>query len=194
MPLQMFQTISHFIRQALLPVEEAGRGLLWIGLAWCLVSCTGNKVYDHYEQTPTTGWEKNDTLAFGVPPIAADGLYAIDLGLRTTGLYPFMSITLVVEHDIIPTQTTTTSADSLDIPVSPTLIRNSRAVPHILNCSLVDERGNTKGQGINYYQHDFHLADLTLHAGDSLRLLIRHDMKREILPGISDVGIRIHRH
>jgi gliding motility-associated lipoprotein GldH len=79
MPLQMFQTISHFIRQALLPVEEAGRGLLWIGLAWCLVSCTGNKVYDHYEQTPTTGWEKNDTLTFGVPPLAVDGLYAIDL-------------------------------------------------------------------------------------------------------------------
>ena len=190
----MFQTISHFFRQALLPVEETGRGLLWIGLAWCLASCTGNKVYDHYEQTPTTGWEKNDTLTFGVPPLAADGLYAIDLGLRTTGLYPFMSITLVVEHDIIPTETTATTADSLDIPASPTLIRNSRAVPHILNCSLVDERGNTKGQGINYYQHDFHLADLTLHAGDSLRLLIRHDMKREILPGISDVGIRIHRH
>ena len=27
-------------------------------------SCTGNKVYDKYQHTPISGWEKNDTLKF----------------------------------------------------------------------------------------------------------------------------------
>jgi gliding motility-associated lipoprotein GldH len=53
----------------------------------------------------------------------------------------------------------------------------------------MNTRGNTRGQGINYYQYNFHIADVALIEGDSLRISIRHDMKREILPGISDIGI-----
>ena len=42
---------------------------------------------------------------------------------------------------------------------------------------------------MSYYQYDFPLSTLRLKEGDSLALVVRHAMKREILPGISDVGI-----
>lgn len=34
---------------------------------------------------------------------------------------------------------------------------------------------------------------MTLVPGDSLQISVRHDMKREILPGVSDVGIKIEK-
>ena len=37
-------------------------------------------------------------------------------------------------------------------------------------------------QIVNIYQ---------MHQGDSIHVAIRHDMKREILPGVSDIGIKI---
>lgn len=148
------------------------------------VSCIGRKVYDHYEELPVAGWEKNDTIAFLLPPVAQSGLYSLDLGLRTTSQYPFMSLTLVIEKSIIPTDTATVK------PLFPSSIKPTVST---LSCRLMDSRGHAKGQGINYYQYDFHVADLSLSAGDSLRVCIRHDMKREILPGISDLGIQLHR-
>ena len=53
-------------------------------------SCKDSMVYDSYSHTPIAGWEKNDTLSFDIPPLAASGYYQEHLGLRITGAYPFM--------------------------------------------------------------------------------------------------------
>lgn len=151
--------------------------------AFVAAGCIGRKVYDHYEELPVAGWEKNDTITFLVPPVAQGGLYSLDLGLRTTTQYPFMSLTLIVEQLTFPLDT---AARPL-FPVAP------RPSVTTLSCRLMDSRGHVKGQGINYFQHDFHVADIVLNAGDSLRFSVRHDMKREILPGISDLGLRLRR-
>ena len=37
------------------------------------------------------------------------------------------------------------------------------------------------------------MPDIDLRRGDSIRVDIRHDMKRDILPGISNVGLKIVR-
>ena len=47
---------------------------------------------------------------------------------------------------------------------------------------------------MSYYQYQVPVNDITLQQGDSLHICVRHDMKREILPGISDVGIKMTRH
>lgn len=135
-----------------------------------LTSCDSKKVYDTYEHTPIAGWEKSDLLSFSIPKVATSGTYSTDLGLRVNESYPFMSVTLIVEQHILPSDKTVTDT---------------------LKCSLIDEKGNTTGQGVNLYQYRFHVSDLPLQAGDSLQVKVRHDMKREILPGISDVGIRL---
>ena len=69
--------------------------------AWTAMACVGGKVFDEYEQIPVEGWDKTDTLTFSVPAVAADGVYNLALGLRTTGDYPFMSLTLLFEANII---------------------------------------------------------------------------------------------
>lgn len=150
--------------------------------AWTMVACVGGKVFDEYEQIPVEGWDKNDTLTFSVPAVAADGVYDIGLGLRTTGDYPFMSLTLLFEANIIAKK-----SDNFSFGNSPE--RLSRT----LSCPLVSSRGRAQGQGVSLYQYNFHVATISLHEGDSLQVNIRHNMKREMLPGLSDLGLSITR-
>ena len=137
-----------------------------------LSSCDESLSYSHYEHTQLAGWEKSDTLYFYTPRMNQNGRYRIELGLRTTGDYPFTSLTLSIEQRIFPAKT----------------IKN-----YSIKCQLMEENGITKGQGVSVYQFAFPVADVDLNEGDSVQISIRHDMKREILPGISDVGIKLSR-
>lgn len=137
-----------------------------------LSSCDESLAYSHYEHTQLTGWEKSDTLYFNTPRMSKKGRYRIELGLRTTGDYPFTSLTLNIEQCVYPAKST----------------KN-----YSIKCQLMDENGITKGQGVSVYQFAFPVADTDLNEGDSVQISIRHDMKREILPGIADVGIKLSR-
>ncbi|MBR4238230.1 MAG: gliding motility lipoprotein GldH [Prevotella sp.] len=146
-----------------------------------LGACIGNKVYDHYEHVPLTGWEKNDTLIFSIPKSAiTGGNYIIDLGLRINPIYPFTGLTLVVE------QTVFRQTDN----ASHILFRQQTDT---LACKLIDERGNAQGAGVSHFQYQFNVSEMPLQPTDSLHIRIRHDMKREILPGIAEIGIQLHR-
>jgi gliding motility-associated lipoprotein GldH len=141
-------------------------------IVWGVASCDSHIIFDRYEHTPIAGWEKNDTLFFNIPSVTEAGTYRQELGLRITGTYPFMSLRLVVEQEIWP---------------------NKRIVRDTLDCSLINEKGTPKGQGISYFQYNMPVNNLTLQEGDSLHICVKHDMKREILPGISDIGIKMAR-
>lgn len=137
-----------------------------------LTACNQQKVYDQYSPTPITGWEKNDGATFNVPKVTQGGSYTPEIGLRISGTYPFMGLTLIVEQNIIP---------------------GNRVRRDTLTCDLINKDGTLLGKGVNYYQYQFSLPALELHENDSLHVYIRHDMKREILPGISDVGYKLNR-
>jgi gliding motility-associated lipoprotein GldH len=130
-----------------------------------LSSCYKKTVYYRYDHTPISGWEKNDTLKFDIPPIQKDGLYQESIGLRVNGAYPFMGLCLIVEQTI----SNVTQIDTV-------------------NCSIINKDGYAKGNGISYYQYDVDFKELEIKRGDSIHVCIRHNMKREILPGISDIG------
>ncbi len=153
--------------------------LFTIGIALVaslLSSCQDRLVYDRYTHTPIAGWEKNDTLSFEIPPLAASGLYQEHLGLRITGAYPFMGLTLIVEQTIYPDKEKKwEKTEKVDT----------------IQCDLIDKNGITKGQGISYYQYDFPINVYHLSEKDSIHVTVRHDMKREILPGISDIGLKL---
>lgn len=142
-----------------------------------LASCNGSTVYDTYVHTPIAGWEKNDTLSFDVSPLAEAGHYQESLGLRITGAYPFMGLTLIVEQTIYHNKLKMAAESKRDT----------------VNCQLIDQNGTSKGQGISYIQYNFPINLYQMHQGDSIHVAIRHDMKREILPGVSDIGIKITR-
>ncbi len=119
-----------------------------------------------------TGWEKNDTLVFQPPLMEKAGNYTEEVGLRISEGFPFMKLNLIVEQTIMPSHET--HCDTIQ-------------------CDLIDEHSNIKGRGVGSYQFLFPLTTLDLKEGDRLYITLRHDMKREILPGISDVGIRLSR-
>lgn len=139
------------------------------GLLLC-TACKNKTTYSHYEHVPILGWEKNDTLSFVIVPIKQSGLYQEQIGIRINGSYPFMGLTLIVEQTRFPSMETHNDT---------------------LNYELIDKEGNVKGKGVSHYQYSFPLKMLSLQENDSLSINIRHDMKREILPGISDIGISL---
>lgn len=135
-------------------------------------ACKKDTVYFHYTHTPLSGWEKNDTLTFQPPVIKQAGTYSEELGLRISEGYPFMSLNLIVEQTILPSHEKRSDT---------------------LQCNLIDKQSNIQGQGVSRYQFQFPLTSFNLKEGDKLYIAVRHDMKREILPGISDIGIRLIR-
>lgn len=135
-----------------------------------LTACTGGLVYDHYAHTPADGWERGDALTFDVDSLPADGVYDMQLGMRATSDYPFMSVTVIVDTKALPSQ-----PESHDTVV----------------CHLVDDRGNPMGHGVGNYQYEFPVSRRHYRRGDSLHIAVRHDMRRETIGGITDVGISL---
>ena len=136
------------------------------------VACDHQIVYHHYEHMPSNGWEKNDTIKFSIGPVKLAGNYHKDVELRTDGDFPFQRLTLIIKETVYPKGETT---------------------EQLLNCHLVDEQGEVSGSGVNYFQYRFPSRDMQLNEGDSVVISITHNMKREILPGVADLGIRLTR-
>lgn len=143
-----------------------------------LTSCHRRTVYHRYQHTPISGWERYDTLLFEVGPMIRDGVCHEEVELRINSLYPYTKLCLIAEQTVFP-------ADKFRY--------NSRYDTRCdtLDCTLFDSSGKERGTGISFYQYRFRLADLSLHKGDSIALTIRHNMRRETLPGIADVGLLV---
>lgn len=146
--------------------------LFILTVALVFASCNRKTIYSHYEPTPISGWEKSDTLSFCISPIQQDGTYSEEIGLRISGAYPFKGITLITSQYTQPYHILRTDT---------------------LHAHLIDDDGNIQGTGVSYYQYNFRLATLRLYANDTLYVNIRHNMKREILPGISDIGVTLRK-
>ena len=144
--------------------------LIWITVALAFVACDRDTIYYQYESTPLNGWERNDTLFFKDIVVKASYNYKEEIGLRINDDSPFQSLFLVVEQEIRPQH----------------LLRTDT-----LNCRLIDKNGTVKGRGLSYYQYNLHLTTLRLNAGDTLNIRVRHFMKRENLPGIANIGVRL---
>lgn len=132
-----------------------------------LSACGDCRVYSRFVAAPVDGMEKNDTAVFDVPPVPASDRYRQEIGLRITAAYPFTNLCLQVEQTVEP---------------------GRRVRVDTLDCRLYDADGNVLGRGISMFQYSFILADVNLQKGDSLHVCVRHIMKREILPGIADIG------
>ena len=150
---------------------------LLITVATILVSCNRKTVYDHYEHTPLTGWEKNDTLIYRMPVFDEEGEYSEILGMRISDNYPFTSICIIVDNTIIP------KGNPLNLSTQSDTI----------TCSLFDSDGSIKGDGVSIFQYRNHVKNISVEEGDSLEVRVRHNMKREILNGILDIGIQFNK-
>jgi len=143
-----------------------------IGIIMSLSACGDNRVYDHYEHATVGGWEKNDALAFDLPALEESGRYTLSLGIRTNDAYPFQNLSLVVEQTSFPSKKTAVD---------------------VVNCDIANHNGRMLGNGITLYQYSIPIRKKFHMRGDSLHITVRHNMKREILPGIVDIGIKMDR-
>ena len=144
--------------------------IAFMAVALTLTSCNRQMIYSHYENIDDEGWNRNDTICFEIPN-NRDGSYTEILGLRTRGDYPFSNLTLIIcQHS--------NTQESINADT--------------VNIETMSETGIPKGSGTNYRQIDIPLpTTVNLKAGDTLRVSIRHYMEREILPGITDVGVSL---
>ncbi|MDD4760235.1 MAG: gliding motility lipoprotein GldH [Bacteroidaceae bacterium] len=123
-----------------------------------------------YRSTPIEGWEQHNVLTFKVDTIKQSGEYGVYVSLRTTNAYPFQSIFLLVKTQL----------------VSPEWNNQDTLV-----CVLTDKQGIHSGHGISFYQNDYLLKKIKLQRGQSGNIMVSHIMRRNILPGISDVGVTV---
>ena len=141
-----------------------------LALLLALGACQSQVAYHHFRHISSPGWDKSDTLHFDVQPMTEDGNYEVLAELRTDKNYPFQKLTLMVTEKVYP----------------------SGLIMHdVLDCRLVSKEGVIEGDGISAFQYQFHVRYLNLHKGDSLHICVAHNMKREIMPGIIDVGVLI---
>ena len=164
-----------------------------LSLSMMVTSCKESTVYYKYAHTPIAGWEKNDTLSFAIPPLTSTGLYQENLG---------MGITLIVEQEIFPNQESKKEKEERNkLQIMGVKSHQAKKVAHgekivkldTIQCNLINKDGVTTGQGISYYQYNFPINLYHFNENDSIHIMIRHDMKREILPGISDIGIKLEK-
>lgn len=149
--------------------------------AWCIAlmllasaACSRHPVAYEYRSTPVEGWEPGDTLKFRVDTLQESGTYRLTLGVRTSAStpYPFRSVWIAVrQHWHNP--------DTLLIDT--------------VECVLTDEKGDAIGHGVSLYQYRQPLPLIKLPEGSCAELSITHIMRRELISGISAIGIRLER-
>ena len=142
--------------------------ILATGLTLC--ACGRQKIYSHFEHISDTCWEKVDTIDFFVSPVAESGTYQEALELRIDNTFPFQSLAMEITQTIIP---------------------EGRNEQFNKICAIIDQNGKMIGAGVSLFQYTLPYNDIKLNHGDSLHITVVHSMKREIMPGIIDVGITL---
>ena len=146
--------------------------LILIILATGLFFCARNrqKTYSHFEHVSESGWEKVDTIDFNIPPVKESGAYHEELELRIDTNFPYLSLTMEVAQTIFP---------------------EGRREKYTKTCPLIEKNGNIKGAGLSLFSYTIPFNTIQLNHGDSLHITVVHCMKREIMPGVTDVGISL---
>lgn len=141
-----------------------------ITVAMLITACDRKTVFHQYSHVNATGWEKADTMSYHVRGMNKSGSFKEEIGLRLNGSYPFLGLCIIVEQTILPANVVTCDT---------------------LNCNFVNSSNKYTSNGISYRQYKYHLKDIKLNKGDSIDIRIRHNMMREVLPGIADIGVKI---
>lgn len=137
-----------------------------------LFSCHENVVFSHYHGVEVDGWDKTTHVEFNISPIPETGKYQESVGIRINSHYPFLSLNLIIEQTVYPSRTVL--IDTID-------------------CQLIDKDGRKLGKGQSLWQLDFPVKNINLQEGDSVNINIRHNMRRDILRGVSDIGFKLER-
>lgn len=148
--------------------------ILLLLCAGMMAACRKSPAAFEYCPTPVEGWESGDTLRFRIDTIREAGTYSLSLGVRSSASlpYPFQRLYVVVRQQWH----------------HPEESRHDTVA-----CELVSPDGEIQGQGVSIYQYICPVGECELSEGQTGEITVNHIMRREILPGITDIGIRLER-
>lgn len=135
-------------------------------------ACDKKLVFAAYQQADARGWEKNDAFDFQTDTLKESATYAMTLGLRVNDKYPFQNLHVVIDQTAMPSR---------------------QMVTDTVTCHVADRRGRPLGHGVALYQFDIPVRKRFYLAHSTVRFRVRHNMKREILPGVADIGITLRK-
>ena len=142
---------------------------LLVAVVMLFIACDPTTPYHHYESLSPEGWVRSDTLHFQLPPAPEPGVYTLYVGLRWSPQFPYEGLWIEAE-----TQSPFLHTDTLYF-----LTAGSDGMP--------------TGQGIRLRQSEQPLFRLSLQKDQTVAVNLRHIMHREVLPALSDVGLRMEK-
>ena len=137
-----------------------------------MVGCDRNTLMHSYQPLKDNCWDRTDTVRFTLPALTQDDNCSVLIGLRLTNNYPYEQLVMQVEQDL----------------QHPTIHKLDT-----ITYKLTESNGEFTEKGVNYFQYETQGLPLDLKKGQTGEIRIRHLMHREVLPGITDVGIHIIR-
>lgn len=150
--------------------------IAFITLVINATSCDDPRTYDKYQTVSTRAWYRNDTLKFDIPR-QWEGKYMLDIGVRTTKTFPYRGITFLINRKLI------------SIKGKKKTTQNYRDT---IRCQLIDNEGQVIGRdGISNNVFRSHIILLHLQRNDSMHITIQHNMSKDALQGVNNIGVRL---
>jgi len=137
-----------------------------------IVSCQESTLVHEYKHTSPDGWDRTDTITFLIPPVTKTGTYEVSLGMRLCNNFPYKEVHITTEFD-------------LEEP----LMNKKNAVCVVTS----DKDGKLLGYGIAYHQYEQPYMKIMLQKGQHGKVKVYHNMDKEVLPYLTDIGICIDR-
>ena len=127
-------------------------------------------MFHRYKPLPPEGWDRRDTMQFDLPKAERDIDGTLFVGLRTTANLRSRDVVLAVEQRL----------------TSPLFYRCDT-----VRYLLTDDEGFALSPGVNHHQYESQHVPFHLQKGQSGSVRIRHLMRHEVIPDITELGIRI---
>lgn len=135
--------------------------------------CDRYMVYEQYRTMPSEKWHKDSLKNYNFTIKDSLTIYNMYVNVRNTGKYSFSNLIVFVETDL-PGKST---------------LRDT------LNCILADESGEWLGSGFGsiWTSKIPYKIKIRFPRKGKYHVDIQHGMRREVLKGITDIGIRIEK-
>ncbi len=135
-------------------------------------ACHRSTLLHQYRDVAAAGWEQSEMLQFTVDSVELGGVYTTDVGVRISNLYPYQRLWLAVDVQLANPDTAFTDT---------------------LACTFVNSQGSRPTTGAAGSHYNFHAFEVAMSQGQSAVFTVRHIMRREVLPGILSIGLRVKR-
>jgi gliding motility-associated lipoprotein GldH len=136
-------------------------------------SCDKSRVFDEYANMPEETWHMDSVKYFPFQIEDSLVIYNMYINIRNTGNYEFSNLIVFVQTDL----------------------PGKQKLRDTINCILANEKGEWLGSGFGsiWTSKIPYKVKFRFPRKGQYDLHIQHGMRKEQLPGVSDIGIRIEK-